>query len=172
MTTTELADELAGGVLSAGPMRLTAAGKAGIPQVVSLGALDMVNFGAPASIPSKYREGDRLFHIHNSSVTVMRTNQEECQKLGAEIAQKLRGAKNASNTTAVVIPQRGWSGIDVKGQVFYDEAADEALVASLRAGLGNSGITVVEVDGSINDEAVSRKMVELLHQLLQRDRLE
>lgn len=168
MTTTELADELVGGVLSAGPSRLTAAGKAGIPQVVSLGALDMVNFGAPSSIPEIYwhKKGDRLFHEHNSSVTLMRTSRDECRSLGLQIAQKLRGAKDASRTTKVVIPLGGWSGIDVEGQKFYDKVADDALVASLKSGLEGSGVEVVDEDGSINDVNVASKMVELLDQML------
>ena len=171
MTTTELADNLAGGVLSAGPTRLTAAGKAGIPQVISLGALDMVNFGAPSNIPSEYQEAKRLFHVHNSSVTLMRTNQEECRMLGAEITRKLRMAKNAPQTTAVVIPLRGWSGLDIEGQKFYDKTADQELVISLKAGLENTGIVVVEVDGTINDVAVASKMVDLLHQMLSNEQV-
>jgi uncharacterized protein (UPF0261 family) len=170
MTTTELADNLAGGVLSTGPTRLTAAGKAGIPQVISLGALDMVNFGAPSSIPSEYQEAKRLFHVHNSSVTLMRTNQEECRMLGAEIARKLKMAKNAPQT-AVVIPLRGWSGLDIEGQKFYNKTADQELIIALKAGLENTGIVVVEVDSTINDVAVASKMVDLLHQMLSNEQV-
>jgi len=116
ITTTELADELCGGVLSAGPTRLTAAGRKGIPQVVSLGALDMVNFGGPSSIPAHYTDvtNGRKFHEHNSSVTLMRTNASECAKLGEEIARKL---KDATGPTTLVIPTGGWSGLNVGGLV-------------------------------------------------------
>lgn len=163
MTTTELADNLAGGVLSAGPTRLTAASSIGIPQIVSLGALDMVNFGAPDSIPSHYRS--RLFHEHNSSVTLMRTNIEECEKLGREIAGKLKqGGQEMEKKTVVVIPSKGWSGIDVEGQKFYDKEADGALVQALKEGLNGSAVEIVEIDGTINDEVIASKMVELLHE--------
>lgn len=165
MTTTELADNLAGGVLSAGPTRLTAASSVGIPQIVSLGALDMVNFGAPDSIPPHYR--GRLFHEHNSSVTLMRTNIEECEKLGREIAGKLKQeGLEMEKKTVVVIPSKGWSGIDVEGQKFYNKEADDTLVKALKEGLNGSAIEVVEVEGSINDEVVAAKMASLLHEKL------
>lgn len=169
ITTTELADNLAGGTLSAGPTRLTAASSVGIPQIISLGALDMVNFGAPDTIPSHYTTATpcRLFHEHNSSVTLMRTNKSECQKLGMEIAEKLRRAgREVEKKAAVVIPLKGWSGIDIEGQKFHDKEADQALVQALRDGLDGSAVKIVEVDGSINDEAVATKMVDLLHSML------
>jgi uncharacterized protein (UPF0261 family) len=89
-TTTELCDDLVGGVLSAGPDRLEAAGRAGLPQVVSLGALDMVNFGARDTVPPQFE--DRNLYVHNPSVTLMRTTKEECAELGRRIARKLAGA--------------------------------------------------------------------------------
>src|SRR5439155_13086924 len=91
LTTTELADELVGGVLSAGPNRLTTAGLHGVPQVISLGALDMVNFGPPETVPEKFRV--RRFHQHNPTVTLMRTTPEENDQLGKEIAQKASAAR-------------------------------------------------------------------------------
>src|SRR6185503_6109270 len=90
VTTTEWADEVVGGVLSAGPDRLTAAGRKGIPQVVSVGALDMVNFGAPETIPAQFRE--RRLYRHNPTVTLMRTTPEECRTIGARIAEQLNRA--------------------------------------------------------------------------------
>ena len=126
LTTTELADELAGGVLSAGPNRLEAAGETGVPQVVSLGALDMVNFGARESIPAKYAE--RKLYPHNPLVTLMRTTREENAELGRIIAAKLSKAKGP---TVLMIPKKGVSAIDVEGKPFYDAEADEALFAAL-----------------------------------------
>src|SRR4029077_13028691 len=96
ITTTELACELAGGVLSAGQDRLTAAGLKRVPQVISVGALDMVNFGPPETVPAKYKE--RRFHPHNPTVTLMRTTPEEMDRLGQEIAQK---ASASGGPTAV-----------------------------------------------------------------------
>ncbi|SEE21099.1 Tm-1-like ATP-binding domain-containing protein [Ruania alba] len=149
MTTTELADELFGGVCSAGPDRLTAAGAAGVPQVVSLGALDMVNFGARASVPA-HLEG-RLFYEHNPDVTLMRTNEEECAQLGALLARRLN---DAEGPCAVVIPTRGVSMISVAGAPFHHPAADAALIESLRADL-NPDVHVTTHDTDINDPIVA-----------------
>src|SRR5262249_44584318 len=111
ITTTELADELVGGVLSAGPDRLTAAGKKGIPQVISVGATDMVNFGPRETVPAKF-EG-RKFYIHNPTVTLMRTTLEENELLGAEIGRKAAAGKGP---TAILLPLRGVSAIDCSGK--------------------------------------------------------
>jgi uncharacterized protein (UPF0261 family) len=156
VTTTELADELVGGVLSAGPDRLTAAAERGIPQVVSLGALDMVNFGPPATIPAGFR--DRTFYRHNPSVTLMRTTLEECAELGRILAAKLNAA---TGPVAVFIPRGGMSAIDVPGGPFHDPSADAALIAALTADLG-PGIEVVEMDVGINDPAFATAMAERL----------
>jgi uncharacterized protein (UPF0261 family) len=144
MTTTELADELAGGALSAGPHRLEAAGEKGVPQVVSLGALDMVNFGARDSVPAKYSE--RKFYQHNPLVTLMRTTREENAELGRIIAAKLN---RATGPTVLMIPRGGVSAIDVPGKPFFDEKADEALFAALRANVAPN-VVVVEMDADIN----------------------
>src|SRR5437667_133015 len=122
ITTTELADELAGGVLSAGPDRLTAAGLAGVPQVISVGALDLVNFGPPGTTPERYQ--DRRFYRHNPTVTLMRTTADEMAKLGAEIGRK---ASAATGPTAVMLPLRGVSAIDADGKPFWRPEADAAL---------------------------------------------
>jgi uncharacterized protein (UPF0261 family) len=147
MTTTELADELAGGVLSAGPHRLEAAGEAGIPQVVSAGALDMVNFGAPETVPARYK--DRKFYRHNPLVTLMRTTPEENAELGRIIATKLSAA---SGPTWFMIPKKGVSSIDTEGKPFHDPAADAALFDAFKSHVG-SNVTVVDVDTDINDPA-------------------
>jgi len=145
LTTTELADELVGGILSAGPNRLTAAGLRGLPQVISLGALDMVNFGPPDTVPEKLR--GRRFYQHNPSVTLMRTTPEENDLLGKEIAQK---ASAARGPTAVLVPLRGVSAIDKEGQPFWWPEADQALFQSLRNWM-SPGVRLIEVDKHIND---------------------
>jgi uncharacterized protein (UPF0261 family) len=163
LTTTELADELVGGVLSAGPDRLEAAGRAGIPQVVSLGALDMVNFGPRASVPAQFE--DRLLYVHNPTVTLMRTTPEECHELGRTIGRKLSAA---TGPTALFVPLRGISAIAEAGQPFHDAAADEALLAGLDAGLdeGPAGVEVHRLDLAINDEAFAVAMADRLHAMI------
>ena len=157
LTTTELADELAGGVLSAGPTRLEAAGETGVPQVVSLGALDMVNFGARESIPAKYAE--RKLYPHNPLVTLMRTTRAENAELGRIIASKLGKAKGP---TVLMIPKKGVSAIDVEGKPFYDAEADEALFTALRKNI-TPNVTLVELDADINSDALA---TEAAHRLL------
>ena len=159
VTTTELADEHVGGFLSAGPDRLTAAGKAGIPQVVSTGALDMANFYAPDSVPAQFK--DRLLYKHNANVTLMRTTREENERIGAGIALKLSAAKGP---VAILLPGRGVSAIDKEGQPFDDPVARKALHDAIRAGV--QGIEVTELDLHINDpdfaDAVANKLLELM----------
>ena len=157
LTTTELADELAGGVLSAGPNRLEAAGETGVPQVVSLGALDMVNFGARESIPAKYAE--RKLYPHNPLVTLMRTTREENAELGRIIAAKLSKAKGP---TVLMIPKKGVSAIDVEGKPFYDAEADDALFTALRTNI-TPNVTLVEMDADINSDGFA---TEAAHRLL------
>ncbi len=156
ITTTELADELAGGVLTAGPNRLEAAGEVGIPQVVSVGALDMVNFGAPDTVPSRY--ADRTFYQHNPLVTLMRTTAAENAELGTIIGKKLSRAKGP---TILLIPKKGVSAIDVEGKPFHDAAADTALFDALRKNVGKN-VTVIERDTDINDPAFATEAANLL----------
>ncbi|GBD16539.1 hypothetical protein HRbin26_01437 [bacterium HR26] len=160
ITTTELADELVGGVLSAGPQRLEAAGRAGVPQVVSLGALDMVNFGPIDTVPERFR--GRTLYKHNPTVTLMRTTPEECAELGRIIAQKLNQARGP---LAVFIPRRGVSLISREGGPFYDPEADRALIEGLKANL-RPEIEVHEWDTDINDPAFARAMAERLDALI------
>jgi uncharacterized protein (UPF0261 family) len=161
VTTTELADELVGGVLSAGPDRLEAAGAAGVPQVVSLGALDMVNFGPRESVPPQFDE--RNLYVHNPTVTLMRTTRDECAELGRAIGRKLSGA---TGPTVLFIPHGGVSMIATPGQPFYDAAADDALVAGLRETLGDS-VEVHERSEDVNDPAFAVAMADRLHDLIQ-----
>ena len=157
-TTTELADDLVGGVLSAGPDRLEAAGELGIPQVVSLGALDMVNFGPVETVPAEFR--DRLLYKHNQTVTLMRTTAEESAELGRRIGRKL---SSATGPVTLFIPLRGVSLIDVEGQVFFDPEADRALFDALRDTL-DPGVDVRELDTDVNDPAFAHAMVDTLHE--------
>jgi uncharacterized protein (UPF0261 family) len=159
ITTTELADELVGGVLSAGPDRLEIAGEMGVPQVVSVGALDMVNFGPADSVPARF--ADRLFVKHNATVTLMRTTPGENAQLGGIIARKINAARGP---VTVFIPRRGVSAIDVPGMPFYDPAADIALFEGLRSNL-DSRISVREIDTDINDPQFAVAMADELHAL-------
>jgi uncharacterized protein (UPF0261 family) len=156
LTTTELADELVGGVLSAGPDRLTAAGERGIPQVVSVGALDMVNFHGIDTVPERFL--GRKLHRHNANVTLMRTTPEENAKLGVEIGRKLSSAKGP---VAILLPLRGVSAIDKSGQPFDDPAARAALFEGIRSSA--KGPRIVEIDAHVNDpEFADRAAAELL----------
>jgi uncharacterized protein (UPF0261 family) len=161
-TTTELADELVGGVLSAGSDRLEAVGRAGLPQVVSLGALDMVNFGPRDTVPAQF-EGRNLY-VHNPTVTLMRTTAQEMAELGRRIATKLNGA---DGPTVLFVPLKGVSAIDVAGQPFHDAEADEALFAALREGVDADKVEVHEVDADVNDPAFATAMADRLHELIQ-----
>jgi uncharacterized protein (UPF0261 family) len=165
ITTTELADELVGGVLSAGPTRLTAAGRKGIPQVISVGALDMVNFGPPETVPEKFR--GRLFYQHNPTITLMRTTTDENRRVGEEIGRK---AAAATGPTTILLPRRGVSAIDAAGKPFDDPAARTALFDGVRSTCGR--VPVVERDEHINDLAFARVAAETLLKMLkqQKDR--
>jgi uncharacterized protein (UPF0261 family) len=162
ITTTELADELAGGVLSAGPDRLTAAGLKKVPQVISVGALDMVNFGPPETVPEKYKS--RRFHQHNPTVTLMRTTPQEMDRLGKEIAEK---ASAASGPTAVILPLRGVSAIDAEGKSFWWPEADAALFQSVRNWLAPS-VELIELDLHVNDPAFAAACAGKLMELMTR----
>ncbi len=154
ITTTELADELAGGICAAGPHRLEAAGALGLPQVVSLGALDMVNFGPRDSVPARY--ADRTLLVHNASITLMRTSAEECAELGRRIAGKLNAA---TGPLTLFVPLCGVSSVSVVGQPFYDPDADEALFDALRTNL-DPGVDVRFVDADLNDAAFAVQMAD------------
>ncbi len=158
-TTTELADELVGGVLSAGPHRLEAAGETGVPQVVSLGALDMVNFGPRETVPEKFES--RNLYVHNPTVTLMRTTPDECLALGREIGRKLSAAKTA---TVLYVPLRGVSMIATEGQPFHDAEADAALLEGLHDTL--DGVETHELELDINDPELAVAMADRLHELI------
>jgi uncharacterized protein (UPF0261 family) len=160
ITTTELADELVGGVLSAGPERLDAAARHGVPAVVAPGCLDMVNFGPPETVPERFT--GRRFYAHNPQVTLMRTSPEEASALGRLLAGKLNASRGP---VRVLLPQRGLSVIGAAGGPFHDPAADAALFQALESGL-RLGITCTSLDCGINDAAFARAAVEALLALM------
>ncbi len=161
VTTTELCDELVGGVLAAHPERLQIAGAAGVPQVVSLGALDMVNFGPMDTVPERFRS--RNLYVHNPSVTLMRTTPEECAELGRRVATKL---SSATGPTALFIPLIGVSMIATEGQPFHDPEADEALFSAVRTHLGPN-VELHELDMDVNDPAFALAMADRLREMLE-----
>jgi uncharacterized protein (UPF0261 family) len=160
VTTTELADELVGGVLSAGPNRLEAAGNHGVPQVIAPGALDMVNFGPPDTVPEKFK--NRKFYQHNPTITLMRTTVDENAALGKMMARKLSQAKGQ---TTVIIPKRGVSAIDAQGQPFDSPEARAAWIQNLKQNVTDN-VTVIEMDNNINDDAFATRLAETLLQHL------
>ncbi len=160
MTTTEWCDEVVGGVLSAGPDRLTAAGEASIPQVVSCGALDMVNFRAMHTVPEPFRE--RTLYRHNPNVTLMRTTAEECREIGRRIAENLN---KATGPTVLMLPLKGVSMLDREGEPFHDPGADAALFDALRRHV-RPPVELVELDLHINDTAFADAVFERLIALM------
>ena len=160
ITTTEWADELAGGVLSAGTNRLDAAGAAGIPQVIAPGCLDMVNFWALNTVPDKYR--DRKLHVWNPNITLMRTTVEENNRLGEILAEKANAAKGP---ISIFLPLKGVSILDSPGNDFWWPEADQALFDAIKNKV-RSDVPVIEIDCNINDlafsEAVAGKLLEQL----------
>jgi uncharacterized protein (UPF0261 family) len=164
ITTTEWADELCQGIFSAGPERLDAPGQRGIPHLIVPGCVDMANFGAPSTVPEKYRQAKRLFYEWNPSVTLMRTNVEENRRMGEIFAQKANAAKGP---VAFLIPLNGVSMLDGNGQQFCDREADRAMFDAIKANL-KPGIPVVELDLNINDPPFAAKAVEMMLELIQR----
>ncbi|MFB9275671.1 Tm-1-like ATP-binding domain-containing protein [Cohnella cellulosilytica] len=160
ITTTEWADQLCGGVFAAGEDRLDAAGQAGIPHLVVPGCVDMVNFGARDTVPSRY--ADRNLVVWNPSVTLMRTNVEENRRLGEIFAEKL----NASGgKVRVLLPLKGVSILDGEDQPFWWPEADSAMFEALKSGL-DKRIPVEELDININDPRFSARAVEALLEML------
>lgn len=157
ITTTEWCDELFGGVLNAGPNRLEAAGRKGIPQVVSLGALDMVNFGPIETLPASY--AGRKVYKHNPTVTLMRTSKDEMIQLGKKIAEKLN---QATGPTVLVYPLKGVSALDAEGQFFEDVEARQALFATLDAAIDPKVVRVIKSDRHLNDPEFAKEIAQVL----------
>lgn len=161
ITTTEWCDQLFGGNMAAGEDRLEAAALNKIPQVVSVGALDMVNFGPISSVPSKY--AGRNFYKHNPTVTLMRTTVEENRQLALAIAEKLNMVQRK---TALVLPLKGVSLLDSEGQQFYGVEEDAMLFKTLKENITNPLVEIIEVNSNINDEEFAITAAERLVQLL------
>jgi uncharacterized protein (UPF0261 family) len=162
LTTTEWADELVGGVLSAGPTRLDAAAEKGVPQVIAPGCLDMVNFWARSTVPEKFK--DRLFYEWNPNVTLMRTTAEENAQLGKILAAK---ANKSSAPVAFFLPLRGVSQLDAPGKEFWNPEADRALYDAIKQNV-RADIPVHELDHNINDDAFVDAMTDKLLEFLTR----
>ena len=164
VTTTEWADELVGGVLSAGPTRLEAAARHGVPAIVTPGCLDMVNFHARETVPAKFQ--GRRFYAHNPQVTLMRTTPEECAQLGKIIALKLNAS---TGPVSVLIPRAAISVISAPGQPFHDPPADQALFDALKSNLRRD-IEVIEMECAINDAVFAEACAQALLKNIARHR--
>lgn len=162
LTTTEWCDQVVGGVLAAGPDRCAAAAINGVPAVVSVGALDMVNFGPRDTVPAEFE--DRNLYQHNPTVTLMRTTPDECRAIAHEIAQKVN---LSTGPCTVMLPLQGVSMIDAEGQPFYGPEEDAALFDTLRAEIAPEHADIVEMDAHINDDefaiAAAQKLIELMN---------
>lgn len=162
ITTTEWADTICGGVFDAGPTRLDAPGERGVPHLIVPGCVDMANFGGMDDVPEEYRKARRTFYEWNPSVTLMRTNREENERMGKIFAEK---ANASSGPVAFLIPLKGVSILDGDGELFCDRDADQAMFDALKANL-REDIEVVEMDNNINDPQFSAKAVEMLLDLM------
>lgn len=162
ITTTELADELCGGVCSAGPDRLNAAAEMGIPQVVVPGCLDMVNFFQKDTVPEHYKS--RELYSWAPIVTLMRTNEEENRMLGEKLAQKLNRSTGA---TTILLPLKGLSQIDAEGGVFYHPEINQVLFDAIKK-LVHETVNVVEVEAHINDKKFAETSVETLLKMIKK----
>ena len=153
VTTTEVADLVAGGIMAAGEDRLDAIARTGVPYVGSVGATDMVNFGAPSTVPERYE--DRLFYEHNPQVTLMRTTRDECVAIGEFLGRKLAAMTGPAR---MLLPTGGVSALDAPGMPFHDPDADEALFAAIEKGVGRSGV-VTRVPHHVNDPEFADALV-------------
>lgn len=162
ITTTEWADQVCGGQFAAGPDRLSAPGRAGIPHLIVPGCVDMVNFGPMHTVPARYRDDERVFYEWNPSITLMRTNTEENREMGRVFAEKAGAARGP---VAFLLPLGGVSILDGTGEAFCDREADAALFAAIRENI-EGGVPVVEMDNNINDPAFAEKAVEMLLEMI------
>lgn len=160
LTTTEICDYITGGVMSAGEHRLEAAARAGIPNIISVGATDMTNFGPKATVPERYK--DRQLYEHNPVVTLMRTSESEARQAGEFITTQLKKHAKDPQAVQVWLPKGGISMIATPGGPFEDAKADAALFDTIKNGLEGSGIDVVEDDRPINDEGFANDIAEAL----------
>jgi uncharacterized protein (UPF0261 family) len=183
LTTSELADELEGGVCSAGPGRLTAAARRGVAQVVAPGGLDMINFGPPETVPG--RLAGRVTQVHNYEVTLVRTNAAECAELGRRLVERAQGSGGESGgqqgtatslggcggsppaRAIILLPSGGLSAIDTAGQPFYDPIASSALADAVRAHAAPGRVRIIDIEGNLDQPAVGVTAADHLHELIQ-----
>lgn len=165
ITTTELADDLCGGICSAGPDRLSAAAEMGIPQVVVPGCLDMVNFAQLDTVPAEYKS--RKLYSWAPDVTLMRTNKEENKILGKTLSNKLNQSTVA---TAVLLPLKGVSQIDAEGKVFYRPDINQVLFDTIKKHVKQT-VKVIEVNAHINDEKFSEMSVKILLKMIDKNKI-
>ncbi|WP_455542070.1 Tm-1-like ATP-binding domain-containing protein [Intestinibacter sp.] len=162
LTTTEWCDEIVGGILAAGPNRCEAAAKNNIPQVVSVGAIDMVNFGPIETVPKEF--SNRNFYKHNPTITLMRTTVQENVKIGQKLVEKLNMTLGKS---VLMLPLNGVSAIDAENQPFYGPKEDEALFDVLRNGVNREHVDIIELNNNINDkifgETAAQKLIDLIN---------
>ena len=156
LTTTEWADEVVGGVFAAGPERLSAAAKLGVPAIVTPACLDMANFWAPDTVPETF--AGRTFYPHNPNVTLMRTNAEENVEIGRRIAEQLN---KSTGRVTVLVPLKGLSMIDAPGEPFWCPEADAALLTSLKEHLRDD-IPVLEMDCNVNEPQFAERCARTL----------
>ena len=164
MTTTELADEICDGVFSAGPDRVQAAPRQGVPTVIVPGCVDMANFGGIETVPDHYRE--RNLYQWNPEVTLLRTNEEENRRMGAMLAAAANTGQ--AGKVSVLIPLAGVSMLDSDGDRFWDPGADQACYDAIKNDL-RADIPLIEVDANINDPAFAEKAVEILLEMLREE---
>lgn len=168
LTTTEICDHLFGGNMSAGPKRLEAALAAGIPNIISVGATDMVNFGPKNLVPKEFQ--DRLLLEHNPVVTLMRTTKEECEAIGAFIVEKIKKYAKDPSMVEVWLPHEGVSIISTPGQVFADQEAESALAGKVNEGLEGTGIKIVQDERHINENGFAEDIADSLMRIVERKR--
>lgn len=161
LTTTEWIDEIAGGIMAAGPERLDAAALNGIPQVVSVGAADMITFGERSNLPEKYK--NRVVYMHNPAITVVKSNIEENIAFGIKVGEKLNQCKS---NAALLLPIRGISMNDKAGSKYYGPKEDQALFITLKKVINNPLVEIIDVDAHINEEAfaisAAKKLIALM----------
>lgn len=161
LTTTEWIDEIAGGIMAAGPERLDAAALNGIPQVVSVGAADMITFGERSSLPEKYK--NRVVYMHNPAITVVKSNIEENIAFGIKVGEKLNQCKS---NAALLLPIRGVSMNDKAGSKYYGPKEDQALFITLKKVINNPLVEIIDVDAHINEEvfaiSAAKKLIALM----------
>ncbi|KAL1954650.1 hypothetical protein VTO42DRAFT_844 [Malbranchea cinnamomea] len=166
VTTSEIADEVVGGVLSAGPNRLAAASQMGIPQVVSTGACDVVNFGPRDTIPDKFK--DREVREHNPAVSLIRTTPAECAKIGEFISRNIRENICHPDLVQVMLPEGGLSSLSTPGEIFHNPQADSVLFSTIEKGLQGTGIKVSKYPGPINSIEFAVQMANALGAMMKR----